>query len=199
MQRSYYYFITLLSLWLLSYNIWLFPFGMAYTLSLMYSWFSFVSAFFKFQFIIGSGENMSDFTYSENVSHAHICAAEALDSQMEFVAGKVTLMHVYLPKDPWKRMTFIFYEFFLCWLYVGIFYHKPQASQILGLCKPHCWRSGIPKVNEHTNSFWYSETCCELLYLAVSLFSGVCCSMARRSLRISEPTLNVPFLNHLHS
>lgn len=41
---------------------------------------------------------MSDFTYSENVCHAHICAAEALDSNMEFVAGKVTtLRHVYLP------------------------------------------------------------------------------------------------------
>ncbi|CAH8265815.1 unnamed protein product [Arabidopsis lyrata] len=40
------------------------------------------------KFIIGSSENMSDFTYSENVCHAHICAAEALDSNMEFVAGK---------------------------------------------------------------------------------------------------------------
>lgn len=36
---------------------------------------------------------MSDFTYVENVSHAHICAAEALDSRMVFVdvAGKVTI------------------------------------------------------------------------------------------------------------
>lgn len=32
---------------------------------------------------------MSDFTYVENVTHAHVCAAEALDSQMVSVAGKV--------------------------------------------------------------------------------------------------------------
>ncbi|CAH2058196.1 unnamed protein product [Thlaspi arvense] len=34
-----------------------------------------------FQFMIGSGVNVSDFTYSDNVAHAHICAAEALDSR----------------------------------------------------------------------------------------------------------------------
>lgn len=45
------------------------------------------------QFKIGNGENMSDFTYSDNVAHAHICAAEALDTHMESVAGKVTMRH----------------------------------------------------------------------------------------------------------
>uniref|UniRef100_A0A5B6ZX06 Reticulon-like protein n=1 Tax=Davidia involucrata TaxID=16924 RepID=A0A5B6ZX06_DAVIN len=40
------------------------------------------------KFIIGSGENMSDFTYVENVAHAHICAEEALGSQMVSVSGK---------------------------------------------------------------------------------------------------------------
>ncbi|CAN8286654.1 unnamed protein product [Cochlearia groenlandica] len=40
------------------------------------------------KFRIGNGENMSDFIYSDNVAHAHICAAEALDSQMKYVAGK---------------------------------------------------------------------------------------------------------------
>lgn len=34
---------------------------------------------------------MSDFTYAENVTHAHICAEEALDFQMASVAGKVRL------------------------------------------------------------------------------------------------------------
>uniref|UniRef100_A0A9I9CQ74 Reticulon-like protein n=1 Tax=Cucumis melo TaxID=3656 RepID=A0A9I9CQ74_CUCME len=38
--------------------------------------------------IIGNGENMSDFTFVENVTHAHICAEEALDFRMVSVAGK---------------------------------------------------------------------------------------------------------------
>ncbi|KAK8571515.1 hypothetical protein V6N12_027601 [Hibiscus sabdariffa] len=40
------------------------------------------------KFITGSGENMSDFTYVENVAHAHICAAETIDSRAVSVAGK---------------------------------------------------------------------------------------------------------------
>ncbi|KAL4290364.1 hypothetical protein GQ457_14G000960 [Hibiscus cannabinus] len=46
------------------------------------------------KFIIGSGENMSDFTYAENVAHAHICAAETLGSRVVSVAGKVLLQSV---------------------------------------------------------------------------------------------------------
>lgn len=34
-----------------------------------------------FQFIIGNGNNMYDFTYVENVAHAHICAERALASE----------------------------------------------------------------------------------------------------------------------
>ncbi|GLT50769.1 hypothetical protein SLA2020_242310 [Shorea laevis] len=41
------------------------------------------------KFTIGTGENMSDFTFSENVAHAHICAAEALDCRVVSVAGKM--------------------------------------------------------------------------------------------------------------
>ncbi|KAA8531429.1 hypothetical protein F0562_006218 [Nyssa sinensis] len=40
------------------------------------------------KFIIGSAKNMSDFTYVENVVHAHICAEEALCSRMVSVSGK---------------------------------------------------------------------------------------------------------------
>ena len=50
-----------------------------------------VISIFSFQFVIGSGENMSDFTYVENVAHAHVCAEEALVSRMVSVAGKVLL------------------------------------------------------------------------------------------------------------
>lgn len=58
---------------------------------------------------------MSDFTYSDNVAHAHICAAEALDSHMESVAGKVTMMHAYLPnsllKQPLCMMKFFYADY----------------------------------------------------------------------------------------
>ncbi|GFY92775.1 3-beta hydroxysteroid dehydrogenase/isomerase family protein [Actinidia rufa] len=40
------------------------------------------------KFIIGSDENMSDFTYVENVAHALICAEAALGSQLVSVSGK---------------------------------------------------------------------------------------------------------------
>lgn len=51
--------------------------------------YTFYSNNFSFQFIIGTGDNFSDFTYHENVAHAHICAEEALDFQTVSVAGKV--------------------------------------------------------------------------------------------------------------
>ena len=44
------------------------------------------------QFLIGDGNNMYDFTYVENVAHAHICAERALASEgtvAERAAGKV--------------------------------------------------------------------------------------------------------------
>jgi len=44
---------------------------------------------FSFQFIIGTGDNLTDFTFYENVAHAHICAEEALNFQTVSVAGKV--------------------------------------------------------------------------------------------------------------
>nr|XP_018625101.1 3beta-hydroxysteroid-dehydrogenase/decarboxylase isoform X2 [Nicotiana tomentosiformis] len=40
------------------------------------------------EFIIGLGDNMSDFTYVENVAHAHICAEKALRSRGSNICGK---------------------------------------------------------------------------------------------------------------
>lgn len=40
------------------------------------------------KFIVGSGKNMWDFTYVENVAHANLCAEEALHSGSASVAGK---------------------------------------------------------------------------------------------------------------
>ncbi|GAV64310.1 3Beta_HSD domain-containing protein/Reticulon domain-containing protein [Cephalotus follicularis] len=59
------------------------------------------------KFIIGSGENMSDFTYAENVTHAHICAAEALDSRMVFVAGKAFFITNHEPVKFWEFVSLL--------------------------------------------------------------------------------------------
>ncbi|KAJ8527555.1 hypothetical protein K7X08_015006 [Anisodus acutangulus] len=40
------------------------------------------------KFIIGLGDTMSDFTYVENVAHAHVCADKALSSRGSHVCGK---------------------------------------------------------------------------------------------------------------
>lgn len=47
---------------------------------------------FSYQFIVGDGNNVYDFTYVENVAHAHICADRALASEgtvSEKAAGEV--------------------------------------------------------------------------------------------------------------
>ncbi|KAH9783497.1 3beta-hydroxysteroid-dehydrogenase/decarboxylase isoform 3 [Citrus sinensis] len=59
------------------------------------------------KFIIGSGENMSDFTYVENVAHAHVCAAEALDSRMVSVAGMVLYAFFITNLEPIKFWDFL--------------------------------------------------------------------------------------------
>uniref|UniRef100_A0A1D1YUE0 3beta-hydroxysteroid-dehydrogenase/decarboxylase isoform 3 n=1 Tax=Anthurium amnicola TaxID=1678845 RepID=A0A1D1YUE0_9ARAE len=42
------------------------------------------------QFIIGSDKNMCDYTYVENIAHAHLCAENALCSGITPVAGEVS-------------------------------------------------------------------------------------------------------------
>lgn len=59
------------------------------------------------KFIIGSGDNMSDFTFAENVAHAHICAAKALDSQMISVAGKAFFITNLEPMKFWEFVSLI--------------------------------------------------------------------------------------------
>ncbi|KAM7277847.1 hypothetical protein ACFE04_004981 [Oxalis oulophora] len=71
---------------------------------------------FAFQFIIGSGENVADFTYVENVCHSHICAAEALESRMVFVAGKAFFITNLEPVKFWE---------FVSLLLEGLGYQRP--------------------------------------------------------------------------
>ncbi|GMI64421.1 reticulon 20 [Hibiscus trionum] len=59
------------------------------------------------KFITGSGENMSDFTYVENVAHAHICAAETIDSRAVSVAGKAFFITNLEPVMFWEFVSLI--------------------------------------------------------------------------------------------
>ncbi|XP_059654680.1 3beta-hydroxysteroid-dehydrogenase/decarboxylase [Cornus florida] len=59
------------------------------------------------KFIIGSGENMSEFTYVENVAHAHICAEEALCSRMVSVSGKAFFITNLEPVKFWDFVSLI--------------------------------------------------------------------------------------------
>ncbi|KAK3031891.1 hypothetical protein RJ639_035201 [Escallonia herrerae] len=57
------------------------------------------------RFIIGSGENMSDFTYVENAAHALVCAEEALCSRMVSVSGKAHVQVFYYDGPVHSRMN----------------------------------------------------------------------------------------------
>ncbi|XP_062194689.1 3beta-hydroxysteroid-dehydrogenase/decarboxylase-like [Phragmites australis] len=59
------------------------------------------------KFVIGSGSNMSDFTYVENVTHANICAEEALCSNAASVAGKPFFVTNDEPIKTWEFMNCI--------------------------------------------------------------------------------------------
>ncbi|KAK4406256.1 3beta-hydroxysteroid-dehydrogenase/decarboxylase isoform 3 [Sesamum angolense] len=71
------------------------------------------------KFIIGSGKNLSDFTYVDNVAHAHICAEESLSSQMGSVSGKVFFITNLEPMEFWE---------FASLLLEGLGYQRPVTS-----------------------------------------------------------------------
>ncbi|XP_021752087.1 3beta-hydroxysteroid-dehydrogenase/decarboxylase-like [Chenopodium quinoa] len=69
------------------------------------------------KFVLGSGDNLSDFTYVENVAHAHICAAEALISRKNSVAGKAFFITNLEPRNYWE---------FVSRIYEGLGYKRPS-------------------------------------------------------------------------
>lgn len=71
------------------------------------------------KFILGSGDTLSDFTYVENVAHAHVCAAEALVTRTVSVAGKAFFVTNCEPMNYWK---------FISRLYEGLGYQRPRLS-----------------------------------------------------------------------
>ncbi|GMY32571.1 3beta-hydroxysteroid-dehydrogenase/ decarboxylase isoform 3 [Fagus crenata] len=106
------------------------------------------------KFIIGSGENMSDFTYAENVTHAHICAEEALDFRMASVAGKAFFITNLEPTKFWEFVSLIL---------EGLGYQRPSikvparmTSYILLLVKWMHEKLGFRKYN-HSVSVHYVQ------------------------------------------
>eukprot|EP00250_Pteridium_aquilinum_P017404 c23614_g1_i1 orf=215-1936(+) len=63
----------------------------------------------KMKFILGDGKNMYDFTYVENVAHAHVCAEEALDVTNcygdDAAAGKAYFITNKEPTQFWAFMS----------------------------------------------------------------------------------------------
>ncbi|XP_010908964.2 3beta-hydroxysteroid-dehydrogenase/decarboxylase isoform X1 [Elaeis guineensis] len=57
------------------------------------------------KFIIGTGKNMCDFTYVENVAHANICAEQALRSESIPLAGKPLFITNHQPVKLWDFIS----------------------------------------------------------------------------------------------
>ncbi|PWA75698.1 3beta-hydroxysteroid-dehydrogenase/decarboxylase isoform 2 [Artemisia annua] len=76
----------------------------------------------KSKFIIGDGTNMYDFTYVENVAHAHICAERALASDgsaSKRAAGEAYFITNMEPIQFWEFMSLIL---------VGLGYERPRIK-----------------------------------------------------------------------
>nr|XP_043615282.1 3beta-hydroxysteroid-dehydrogenase/decarboxylase-like [Erigeron canadensis] len=76
----------------------------------------------KSKFIIGDGTNMYDFTYVENVAHAHVCAERALASDgsaAKRAAGEAYFITNMEPIKFWEFMSLIL---------VGLGYERPRIK-----------------------------------------------------------------------
>ncbi|XP_051119550.1 3beta-hydroxysteroid-dehydrogenase/decarboxylase-like [Andrographis paniculata] len=74
----------------------------------------------KSKFIIGDGKNMYDFTYVENVAHAHVCAERALASEAaERASGQAYFITNMEPIRFWEFMSLIL---------EGLGYERPKLK-----------------------------------------------------------------------
>ncbi|XAR69450.1 3-beta-hydroxysteroid-4-alpha-carboxylate 3-dehydrogenase (decarboxylating) [Bertholletia excelsa] len=76
----------------------------------------------KLKFIIGDGKNMYDFTYVENVAHAHICAERALASEETVAKRAAGEAYFITNKEPLK-----FWEF-VSLVLEGLGYERPRIK-----------------------------------------------------------------------
>ncbi|KAL6987119.1 3beta-hydroxysteroid-dehydrogenase/decarboxylase isoform 2 [Sarracenia purpurea var. burkii] len=74
------------------------------------------------QFLIGDGKNMYDFTYVENVAHAHICAERALASEGEVAERAAGEAYFITNMEPIK-----FWEF-VSLVLEGLGYERPRIK-----------------------------------------------------------------------
>lgn len=85
----------------------------------------------KMKFILGDGKNMYDFTYVENVAHAHVCAEQALDATKCYgdnvAAGKAYFITNKEPKQFWA---------FVSEILEGLGYDRPKIHLPIGLLMP---------------------------------------------------------------
>ncbi|GMH28572.1 hypothetical protein Nepgr_030415 [Nepenthes gracilis] len=81
---------------------------------------------FLAKLILGTGDNLCDFTYVENVSHAHICAAESLASETVAVAGKEFYITNLEPMKYWE---------FVSRIYEGLGYKRPMIKLPARICR----------------------------------------------------------------
>ncbi|MCO5546575.1 hypothetical protein L7F22_000004 [Adiantum nelumboides] len=85
----------------------------------------------KMKFILGDGKNMYDFTYVENVAHAHVCAEKALDVYNchggDAAAGKAYFITNKEPIQFWEFMSEIL---------EGLGYERPKIHLPVKLLMP---------------------------------------------------------------
>ncbi|KAL8537003.1 hypothetical protein ACS0TY_012258 [Phlomoides rotata] len=84
----------------------------------------------KSKFIIGDGNNMYDFTYVENVAHAHVCAERALASEgavAEKASGQAYFITNAEPIKFWEFMSLIL---------EGLGYERPKIKMPASLMMP---------------------------------------------------------------
>ncbi|KAK1369363.1 3beta-hydroxysteroid-dehydrogenase/decarboxylase [Heracleum sosnowskyi] len=84
----------------------------------------------KSKFIIGNGNNLYDFTYVENVAHAHICAERALASDgpvAHKAAGQAYFITNMEPIKFWDFMSLIL---------VGLGYERPRIRVPVSIMMP---------------------------------------------------------------
>ncbi|KAK4388952.1 3beta-hydroxysteroid-dehydrogenase/decarboxylase isoform 2 [Sesamum angolense] len=96
----------------------------------------------KSKFIIGDGNNMYDFTYVENVAHAHICAERALASDgmtAEKAAGQAYFMTNMEPIKFWEFMSLIL---------EGLGYERPKTKIPAFVVMPIAHMEGLRRTIE---------------------------------------------------
>eukprot|EP00252_Welwitschia_mirabilis_P022386 TRINITY_DN6041_c0_g1_i1.p1 TRINITY_DN6041_c0_g1~~TRINITY_DN6041_c0_g1_i1.p1 ORF type:complete len:588 (+),score=48.61 TRINITY_DN6041_c0_g1_i1:84-1847(+) len=110
----------------------------------------------KMKFVIGHGKNMYDFTYVDNVSHAHICAEQAMNTAAHDVGGKAFFITNMEPIRFWDFVSSIL---------EGLGYHRPYIKI------PEQLAMVVAKVLEYSSSIMASDNMSHLTCSRLRLIS----------------------------